>query len=385
MMRALGELGHEVALTTLSDPRPEAIAGLRLGRASLIESSNARKGAARIDLSWPQERFRSYWGVDEGHIRFVREEAERFDADAVVVVGLEVLPYLAGVEGRQRVWYAADEWVWHHLSSMKLREVSSWKHWRQALIKGMYERAYASVIDRAWMVSDADRRALKFVASVAAVDVIPNGVDADHFRPQDCTQEASSCVFWGRLDFTPNVQALEWFCREVWPAVLRRTPQARFRILGAQPIPRVEKLAETTGVSISANLLDIRPEISGQQVVVLPFQSGGGIKNKLLEAASMAKPIICSKRACNGLSLPPTLPLRIAARPESWVNELLRLWSNSKERAELGNAARQWVMNDHTWIASARLAVSALQASMPTTDHCGNSRSSDRLQQAFTH
>jgi glycosyltransferase involved in cell wall biosynthesis len=254
---------------------------------------------------------------------------------------------------------------------MKLREASSCNQWRQALVKGLYERAYASVIDRAWMVSDADRRALKLVANVAAVDVVPNGVDADHFRPQDCPQDENSCVFWGRLDFTPNVQALEWFCRKIWPSVLQKAPHARFRILGANPIPRMKKLANVPGVSITPDLPDIRPAISGQQVVVLPFQSGGGIKNKLLEAASMEKPIICSKRACNGLTLPTNSPLRLAASPESWVNELFRLWSDSEARADLGKAARRWVVSDHTWVASARRAVSGVQLSMPAGESCG--------------
>ena len=73
-----------------------------------------------------QERFRSYWGIEPARIRAVADAARACDADAVVVVGLNVLPYLAGVQGPLRVWYAADEWAWHHLSQVRVLRPSTW-------------------------------------------------------------------------------------------------------------------------------------------------------------------------------------------------------------------------------------------------------------------
>ena len=40
-----------------------------------------------------------------------------------------------------------------------------------------------------------------------------------------------------------------------------------------------------------ANLPDLRAEVQRREIVVLPFVSGGGIKNKLLEAAAMGMPM----------------------------------------------------------------------------------------------
>ena len=82
----------------------------------------------------------------------------------MVVVGLNVLPYLAGVSGPLRVWYAADEWAWHHLSQVRLLRPSTWGNVKEAAVKGLYERAYAPLLDRVWVVSEADRRAMRWVA-----------------------------------------------------------------------------------------------------------------------------------------------------------------------------------------------------------------------------
>ncbi len=169
---------------------------------------------------------------------------------------------------------------------MQLFQPSTWANVKQAAVKGLYERAYGPMLDRVWVVSEADRRAMQRVAGVGGVDVLPNGVDAEHFAPRERPEAPNSCVFWGRLDFGPNIQALEWFCRRVWPAVRQARPDAMFTIYGFQPSAQVRSLEKAGGVRIVPDLPDLRDEIAAHQVVVLPFVSGGGIKNKLLEAAA---------------------------------------------------------------------------------------------------
>ena len=358
MMRALIENGHEVALTTSVTPTPEAIDGLDLIDLSVLPNRVRSDDNASAQLTWRQERFRSYWGIEQANIEFVRDKAKELKTDAVVVVGMEVLPYLSAVEDSQRLWYAADEWVWHHLSLVKLTQMQTWQHLRQAALMGIYENSFASVVDRAWVVSAADQRALKLVTGIPIVDVIPNGVDADFFSPAGEVEKGNSCTFWGCLDFLPNIQALRWFCKKVWPLVLARVPTATFHIYGFRPGPEVMQLTSIPGISVSADVPNIRESVGNHQVVVLPFQSGGGVKNKLLEAASMAKPILCSRRACNGLNLSGEMPLRVASNnPQHWLRELLALWADQHTRLSIGNAARDWVVAHHSWNAAAEKAV----------------------------
>ncbi len=314
-----------------------------------------------LQLSRLQERFRSYWGVDPNRLRSVSRTAEEFEADAVVVVGLNALPYLGAVRNRLRVWYAADEWFWHHLSQVRLLRPSTWGELRPAVIKAVYERAYRSLLDVVWVVTETDKQAMHWVAGTKNVAVLPNGVDAEHYSPRDLPRCEQTCVFWGRLDFGPNVQALEWFCRHVWPAARRIYPEARFTIYGFQPSPRVHDLGNVEGVKIIPNLPDLREEIALHQVVVLPFVSGGGIKNKLLEAAAMGKAVVCSARACWGLRGAKETMLRRADSPGQWVRELTSLWGDGDLRRQLGAGARRWVTEQHTWQATAGAAAAGLE------------------------
>jgi polysaccharide biosynthesis protein PslH len=363
MMGALARLGHAVALATVRHPDPEAVRGLPLDEyACLEEAAGDDDAPGAPGLSRLQERFRSYWGVNPARVRAVGRIARSWRADAVVVVGLNVLPYLGNVDGALRVWYAADEWAWHHLSQVRLFRPSTWGNVRQAAVKGLYERAYGPLLDRVWVVSEADRRAMRWVAGPRAVDVLPNGVDADYYAPRPAAVEPDTCAFWGRLDFGPNIQALEWFCERVWPAVRRARPGARFTVYGFQPSEAVRRLAGRDGVELVPDLPDLRDVVARSAVVVLPFVSGGGIKNKLLEAAALGKAIVCTPRACGGLRGADAAPLRRARTPAEWVRELTALWDDEGRRRELGAAARRWVVEHHTWQAAARAAAEGLEA-----------------------
>jgi glycosyltransferase involved in cell wall biosynthesis len=361
MMKALAELGHEISLTTVREPEARALAGVRLhGRWCLDKGLPPMQGRAP-HFTWLQERYRSYWGIERSHISAVGAIAKTLGSDAVIVVGLEALPFVGALDGAVRVWYPADEWVWHHLSLIKWRDRHSWTHFPPAVVKGVYERAFRSLIDRVWVVTETERRAMRWFAGMNVADVLPLGIDSDHYRPRETPESACSAVFWGRLDFEPNIQALTWFCRDVWPLVRKGASKATFTIVGFNPGTAIKRLGGLDGVSISADLPDLRQEVSRHQVVVLPFVSGGGIKNKLLEAASLAKPIVCTPRACNGLRGLQGTELVSVRRPEDWSREILGLWSNEERRRALGNAARNWAIAHHGWPAIAREAVAALE------------------------
>jgi glycosyltransferase involved in cell wall biosynthesis len=168
-------------------------------------------------------------------------------------------------------------------------------------------------------------------------------------------------VFWGQLAFDPNQRAVAWFCRRVWPLVRARIPEARFTILGSNPPASILAHAGQEGIQVLRDLPDLRPSIAQHAVVVMPFVTGGGIKNKVLEAAAMAKPIVATPQALLGLRTSP--PLVTASSPAQFADGLIRCWADPAEQRRLGAAARAWVRGTHTWAAAADLAVSGLQQS----------------------
>lgn len=376
MMRALIAQGHEVALLTAAPQAPQAIEGLDLFWSDDFANVN-EADQSTLTLTKLQAKFCSYWGVSLQRVAQTAAMAEKLNVDAVVPVGLEVLPYLAGVKGRQRVWYAADEWALHHWTLFFLRRPSTWANLKTAAIKGLYERAFARCTDSVWVVSKADGKWVRRVMGRRPkVAIIPNGVDAEHFNPAHfpgIEEKPKSCVFWGRLDFEPNIDAIDYFTRNVWPTVKAKHPDATLSVYGFKPGDEVRAMHKAHGFNLVADAPDIREAILQHQVVVLPFVSGAGIKNKMLEAACLQRPILVTRKALNGIDLPDMpatpdtdgqgggKPLLAMANPKQWADTLDQLWQDDAQRNALGDAARQWVLEAYTWPAAAKHAVEHLQ------------------------
>jgi polysaccharide biosynthesis protein PslH len=361
MMRELRALGHRVALVTAEPVVREALAGLDLDMVCTL-SDPCPDTRPAVRLTGLQERFREYWGVPTEHVARLGALAREWNADVVVVSGLNVLPMLGGVHSALRIWYAADEWLLHHLSLVHVSRPDTWSELRHGVIKGLYEWSYGRLLDRTWVVSDADARAMRWLARRTEVDIVANGVDAAYYAPRDEAGLARSAVFWGRLDFGPNIQALEWFLGAVWPEVRAKATDAVMTIAGFSPGPEVKRVASAPGVTLLENLPDLRDVVARHQVVVLPFVSGAGIKNKLLEAAAMGKAVLATPRTLGGLQGEP--PLVVASGRAQWTRALIELWGDADRRQRLGGAARAWVVEHQTWSAAARVAERGIRRSL---------------------
>jgi glycosyltransferase involved in cell wall biosynthesis len=139
----------------------------------------------------------------------------------------------------------------------------------------------------------------------------------------------------------------------------QRFADAEFRIVGFHPGKEARQLAQLPGVVLSPDLEDLRPTVGQHAVVVMPFHSGGGIKNKLLEAASMGKAVVCTSMACGGLRGDPALI--VAESPEEWVTAISDLWRDATARKSLGRRAREWTLREHSWGRTAQDAVRTLR------------------------
>jgi glycosyltransferase involved in cell wall biosynthesis len=358
MMKALAERGHAISLATIVPPTEQALKGLRLDSHYQLDAP----AVTPKPLPFLQRRMVRYYGVRMEHGTALEQIVREKEFDAVVMVSRHLLPLLTCLRGPVRVWYPADDPAWHHLTQVNPLKPRTWGEFRQAVINVVYERAFRACYDRVWVVSPADRTAVRLFAGCSDVDLMPNGVDAEYYTPLGKSDISTSCVFWGRLDFDPNVDALNWFITRIWPEVLKRTPIARFAVFGFNPRPEVKELAKAPGVELHANVADLRPEVSRREIVVFPFVTGGGIKNKLLEAAALGMPIVCTRWTLSGIK--GKAAVQVCRSAADWAESLARLWASPTARKELGSAARRWVTEHHTWDAAAQTAELGIRQSM---------------------
>lgn len=200
------------------------------------------------------------------------------------------------------------------------------------------------------LVSQAEADVYQGFAGAGTATVATNGVDLDFFSAlPDIIPQEKVCAFVGAMDYLPNIDAVQWLAREVWPTLSAEDPAREFWIIGRKPGREVQALTNLPGVKVFASVPDVRTYLARAHVVVVPMRLGRGLQNKVLEALAMCKPTIASPVATAALQVSTGRELLIAQSPDEWMQALRTLWNNSCLSQELGKAGRAYVEDHHHW------------------------------------
>lgn len=178
--------------------------------------------------------------------------------------------------------------------------------------------------------------------------VVENGVDLDYFSPlQDIASQTA--VFVGVLNYKPNIEAAQWYAKEVLPLVRRKFPHAQFQIVGKDPSPRIKALKSHPGVQVIGTVPDVRPYIEGAVAVVAPLQVARGVQNKVLEAMACQRAVVCSPQAADGIRALPGRHLLVGKSPKQYARYILALMRDDHYRQQVAAAARRCVQRRYSW------------------------------------
>lgn len=208
-----------------------------------------------------------------------------------------------------------------------------------------YEREMVRRFHHIIAVSENDRNLMSAWTQPSQITVVPTGVDLRQFR-SDLSQTASQplVVFVGAMDWMPNVDGVEYFCREIWPLVLKRIPGARFRIVGRNPVERVQSLA-CANIEVTGVVPSVVEHLREAAVVVVPLRIGGGTRLKIYEAMAMGRGVVATTIGAEGLDVQNGDDIVLADDSESFAARVIALLEDIPlrrkiERAAVASAAR---------------------------------------------
>ena len=227
-----------------------------------------------------------------------------------------------------------------------------WVWRREAARLAAFEKTTAARADVCTFVSEAEAALFRARTGLANIRALSNGIDFAFFDPEaDFPRlgeaergEGPILLFTGQMDYPPNIDAVTWFAREVLPLV----PLARFVIAGRAPTAEVQALASDR-VTVTGAVPDIRSWLAACDIVVAPLRIARGIQNKVLEAMAMARPVVASPQAFEGIEAEPGRDLAVAHGAAAMAAEISRLLSDKALRAALGTAARALGTRSYSW------------------------------------
>jgi len=204
-----------------------------------------------------------------------------------------------------------------------------------------YEAWACRQADAVIAVSEQDAAALRRLVPGLQVTVVPNGVDVSvyaAFHHPTPLLPPHSLLFTGTMDFRPNVDAVLWFVEHVLERVRAAVPDVQFYIVGQRPHRRLDVLKGRPGIVITGSVPDTRPYFADADIYVIPLQSGGGTRLKVLEAMAMKKPIVSTTMGCDGYPLTPGHEAILADDPAQFAQAVIDLLNDPERRKALGEA-----------------------------------------------
>lgn len=243
----------------------------------------------------------------------------------------------------------------------------SWVYAREGRKLAQWEARTAQEFDATLLVSDDEAALLRQRAPQAKsrIGAFENGVDAGYFSPDrdypnPYASDVRGVVFTGAMDYWPNIDAVTWFADRIFPAVREAVPSAQFTIVGSHPTEAVSTLARQPGVVVTGSVPDVRPWLAHAACAVAPLRIARGVQNKVLEAMAMARPVVASTQAAEGIRAEAGRDYLLARDEAEFAAAVIAALRAPSSRA----AARDCILANYDW-ARNLAAVDALLDATP--------------------
>jgi GT2 family glycosyltransferase/glycosyltransferase involved in cell wall biosynthesis len=175
---------------------------------------------------------------------------------------------------------------------------------------------------------------------------LANGVDTERFRPSETEPEPRRLLFIGSFGHLPNLLALDFFLREVWP---RLGPGYTLHVIsGARPEyfldfhrTRVSVDLNVPGIEVEGFVSDVRTAYARAELVLAPLTASAGTNIKVLEAMAMGRAVVSTPAGINGLDLRHGIDVLVTRSPAEMAEKIEWLSGDAGARKKIERAARQ--------------------------------------------
>jgi glycosyltransferase involved in cell wall biosynthesis len=233
----------------------------------------------------------------------------------------------------------------HNIESVLYRSLSRTEPWPVSLAYARFASA-ARRIEARWLprfaavLTASAEDAARIAALAAEVLVYPNTIPT---VPQPQVPEENVVAFSGNLEYAPNVSAVRFFRREIWPRLRADWPDLRWRLIGKNPHAVARYVRGDSRIEVTGPVAGAVEALAAARVVVVPLLAGSGTRFKILEAWAAGRAVVSTTLGAEGLGTRDGEHLLLRDTPDSFAAAVGRLLTSPEERARLGAAGRALV------------------------------------------
>jgi glycosyltransferase involved in cell wall biosynthesis len=349
-------LRYDVDLVVFRQPgAPDPVRQLPAGlvhRVSVVDlpahgrsfAARAVRNALRVARGVPPlvDRFAGFGREIEGAL-----EGRRYDIG--IVEHFWCAPYgeqAAKVCGRTVLDLHNIESVLHQRCAEVESGATEWAHrvFHRASLK--LERTWLPRFSEVLVASESDAQRARAIAPGARVTVYPNALPLTPLPPR---ANEDAIVFSGNMEYHPNISAVRFFRREVWPLLRERWPGLVWRLIGKNPEAVRRFTSGDARIQEQGLVDDAIRELARAKVAVVPVLAGSGTRLKILEAWAAGVPVVSTTLGAEGLGARDGESLLLADSGPAFAEAVSRLLACTELRERVGAAGRLWLEKEFTW------------------------------------
>ncbi len=242
------------------------------------------------------------------------------------------------------------------------------------------ERRWCPTLALNVMMSDLDGERLRALAPGSRTLAVPNGVDTEVMQPlTDVTPVPGRVLFLGPTYMFPNLDAVEFFLRDVWPAVCAARPDATFHLVGRNSAADRARFSAHPGVTCNDYVPDVRPHLAAAECCIVPIRVGGGTRLKILDAWAMGRAVVSTTTGCEGLAARDGENILVRNDASAFAEGVLAALNRADLRQRLEAGARATAVATYEWRRVGATIRAAYRALLAATDQPAELAAAPRL------
>jgi O-antigen biosynthesis protein len=190
-------------------------------------------------------------------------------------------------------------------------------------------------VDLTILISPIERELLAGEVPDARLCVIPLLRDIPGRGPGFADRRGA--IFIGGFRHPPNLDAILWCCRQIWPKVQGELPDVELSIVGSYPSAEVMNL-EAKGVHVLGYVEDIAPLFARTRLSIAPLRYGAGLKGKVVTSLGYGVPCVVTPVAAEGLGLADGEGIVVAADPDAFAAAVVHIHGHQDDWERLSMA-----------------------------------------------
>lgn len=273
--------------------------------------------------------------------------------DIVHLESIYVAPYIRVIRAHSNAkivirLHNIEHKIWERLTENTANPFKKLLYRTNARQLQQYEAKILRRVDGYMPISVPDYQYFHSILPLIPCRTIPFGIDMEHYPVTEdyIPSDRPKLFHIGSMNWSPNVEGIEWFLEDVWPLVLSRHPNLTFTLAG-HDIPAKLRSRRDRNLFIAGKVADANHFIAKHDIMLVPLLSGSGIRVKIVEGMALGKVVITTSVGAEGLSVENGKHLFIADTPEEFITAIDKCIVTPDLCTIIGENARNFISIHH--------------------------------------